>query len=102
MPPGGEDGPGSGSHSRFFSGLIVIGILLTSGALSDQVLIYTVVELRLLATNYNCIAAGLSLSLNLCFKIDSKSKSLCTCGNQTVVGEYTHNRDLKICLAHSK
>ena len=36
------DGPGSGSQGRIFSGLIVINILLTFGALSDPVPIHTV------------------------------------------------------------
>ena len=66
-----EDGPGLGSHSRLFSGLIVIGtVLLASGVLSDPVLFDTVVQHWLLATNHDCIAVGLSLSLHPCSKID--------------------------------
>ena len=49
--PDGEDGPRSGSHSRLFSGLIVIGNVNIVGALSDPVLIYPVDQLWLLATD---------------------------------------------------
>ena len=37
-----EDGPRSGSHSRLFSGLLVIGTVNTVGALNDPVSIYKV------------------------------------------------------------
>ena len=53
--------PGWDPTAGFFSGLIVtVSVLLTSGALSDPVLIHTVVQHWLLAIDRDCIAVGLS------------------------------------------
>ena len=59
----------SGSHSRLFSGMIVIGTVNIIGILSDPVPIFTGVQHWLLATNRDRIAVGLSLSLYPCIKL---------------------------------
>ena len=52
----------------YYSGLIVIDTVnLLHGALSDQVLIYTVVKHWLLATDRHCITLSLLLNLHLCW-----------------------------------
>ena len=62
----------SGSHSRLFSGLTVIGAVNIIGALSNPFPIYTVVQHWLLATNCDCNAIGLLLSRHSCTKIDNQ------------------------------
>ena len=71
--PGGKDGPRSGSYSRQFSGLLVIGTVDIIGVLSNPVPIYmyTVVQRWLLATDRDCIAIGLSLSLHPCIELNT-------------------------------
>ena len=56
-------------QQAFFSGLTVIGAVNIIGAINDLVPIYTVVQHWLLATNRDCIAVGLSLSLHPCSEI---------------------------------
>ena len=65
MDPGQRMDLGQDPTAGFFSGLIVIGTINITGALSDLVPSYTVVQHWLLATDHDCIAVGLSLSLSI-------------------------------------
>ena len=71
--------PGQNPTAGFFQGWVLL-VLLTSGALSNLVLIDTVIQRWLLAINRDCIAVGLSfespVSLN-CFCSDH-SPFLCS------------------------
>ena len=52
----GEDGPRSRSHSRLFSGFIVISAVNIIGVLSDLVLIYTIIRTRNLSSSATSLA----------------------------------------------
>ena len=60
----GENGLVLESHSRLFSGLVVIGAVNIIGILNDPVPIQV-----FLATDCDCIAVGLLLSLHPCIII---------------------------------
>ena len=66
-----EDGPGSGSHSRLYSGLIVIGTVIVIGALNDFVPIYTSNRIHSLQGGYHVKIETIFALLNINFRSPS-------------------------------